>query len=96
MGDDERGAVLEQLGQGRLNELLALGVEIAGGLVEDQDFRVGEDRAGNGEAWRCPPESLNPLSPISVSYFSGIRSMKPWALAASGLLDGSSLASRRP
>ena len=33
-----------------MNELLALGVEVARGLVEDQDARVGEDRAGDAES----------------------------------------------
>ena len=37
VGDDERGAAVEQSGQALLDQPLALGVEVAGGLVEDED-----------------------------------------------------------
>ena len=47
--DDERRAAGEQFGHRRLNQLLALGVEIARRFVEDQDLRRGEDRARDGE-----------------------------------------------
>ena len=49
---------LQQVGQRRLDELLALGVEVAGGLVEDEDLRVGEDRAGDAEALPLPAGEL--------------------------------------
>ena len=39
---DESGAVGEQTLHGRLNQLLALGIQIASGFVQDQDFGVGE------------------------------------------------------
>ena len=35
------------VGHRRLDQLLALGVEVAGGLVEDEDLRRCEDRAGD-------------------------------------------------
>jgi len=40
----------EEGGHGGLDELLAFGVEVAGGFVEDEDLRLGEDGAGDGEA----------------------------------------------
>ena len=49
VGDDERGAALEQAGQALLDQSLALAVEVAGGLVEDQDARVGQQRPGDGQ-----------------------------------------------
>src|SRR4051812_9953415 len=47
--DDECRSAFEQLGEGLLDQLLALGVEAAGGFVEDEDLWVGEDRAGDAE-----------------------------------------------
>ena len=60
-----------QVLQRLLDELLGLRVHQRGGLVEDEDARVGQQRAGDGHPLSCPPESLTPRSPISVSYFSG-------------------------
>ena len=37
-------------GQALLDQPLALGVEIAGGLVEDEDARIGQDGPGDGQA----------------------------------------------
>src|SRR5688572_20807232 len=42
VGDDEGRPAREERRHGRLNQLLALGVEIAGGLVENQDLRRGQ------------------------------------------------------
>lgn len=50
VGDDEAGAAGHETREAPLDEALGLGVEVAGGLVEDQDFRIGEDGAGDGEA----------------------------------------------
>ncbi len=47
VGDDEGRAPLHQLGEALLDQGLALAVERGGGLVEDQDSRVGQDRAGD-------------------------------------------------
>ena len=38
MGDHERGSPGQQRSHRCLNELLALGVQVAGGLVEDEDL----------------------------------------------------------
>ena len=50
MGDDERGAALHQPVERRLHQRLALRVERGGRLVEQQDRRVLQDGAGDGEA----------------------------------------------
>jgi hypothetical protein len=50
MGDDEAGAAGHEVLQAPLDEPLALGVEIAGRFIENEDARVGEDRAGDGDA----------------------------------------------
>ena len=48
--DHERRAVRQQIRHGGLNELLALGIEIARRFVENQDLRPGEDRARDRQA----------------------------------------------
>ena len=50
VGDDEGGAALHQLRQAGLDHGFRLGVERAGGFVEDEDARVGQNGAGDGKA----------------------------------------------
>jgi hypothetical protein len=69
--DDERRAPAAQPRERLLDERLALRVERAGGLVEDEDARVGQQRAGDGDALPLPAESRTPRSPTTVSYPSG-------------------------
>ena len=52
--DDDRGAVADEGLQHLLDRLLALQVDLAGGLVEDEDGRVAEDRPGQGDALPLP------------------------------------------
>ena len=40
-------------------------VDRRGRVVEDQDPRVGEQRPGDRDRWRCPPESVSPRSPTT-------------------------------
>src|ERR1017187_7511151 len=47
--DDDNGAVLHQVGQRLLYQHFALRVQVAGGFVQDQDGRVLEQRARDGE-----------------------------------------------
>ena len=49
VGDDEAGAAGAQVGHGVLDEGLGAGVDGRGGLVEDEDRRLGEEGAGDGE-----------------------------------------------
>src|SRR5690348_5760659 len=50
MCDHEGGSSREKRGHRRLYELLAFCVEVAGGLIEDQDLGRREDRPRNGQA----------------------------------------------
>ena len=50
MRNAQRGAPIHQGFQGILHQPLALGVEGAGGFVQDQNGRVLQDRAGNGQS----------------------------------------------
>src|SRR5258706_14934268 len=49
MRNHERGSPGEQRRHRRLNELLAFGVQVAGGFVEDQDLGRREYRPGDGQ-----------------------------------------------
>ena len=53
MSNDQRGAVLRGIVQRLLHETFAGGIECAGGLVEQQDGRILQDRAGNRDALIC-------------------------------------------
>ena len=50
VGDGEGGAAGGQARQGFLNQPLGVRVEGAGGLVQNQDARVFQDGAGDGDA----------------------------------------------
>src|SRR6185437_2685251 len=55
VGDDDGGAAFAQVGQGELHRDLALRIERAGGLVEQQDARVAQQGAGQGDALALAP-----------------------------------------
>src|SRR3954469_22185703 len=50
MSDDESGATGEQCRHRALDELFALGVKVAGGLVKDEDLGGLQDGPSNGQA----------------------------------------------
>ena len=50
VGDHEGRPPRQQRRHRRLDELLALRVQVAGGLVEDEDLGGGQERPGDGEA----------------------------------------------
>ena len=54
MGDDERRAVLGQLVKGVLDLRLGHGIERRGCLVKDQDGRIFQEDAGDGDALLLP------------------------------------------
>lgn len=54
MGDDERRAVLGQLVKGVLDLRLGHGIERRGRLVKDQDGRIFQEDAGDGDALLLP------------------------------------------
>ena len=69
VGDDDHGAALgRSRAMLRLQDRLALVVERAGGFVEDQDARVGEQRSRDRDALAlAAAERLAPCSPTIVS-----------------------------
>ena len=54
VGDHQGRAALHQRRQCLLNQMLALRIQCAGGFVEQQHRRVGQQRAGNGQALTLP------------------------------------------
>ena len=54
MGDDEAGAVVHQALQRLLHQRLRFAIERAGGLVQDQDSRVLQQRPRDGDALPLP------------------------------------------
>jgi hypothetical protein len=60
MGDDNRRPASGSLIQRILHNALRLGVERAGGLVKEQDGRVGDDRACDGNALLLPTRKQEP------------------------------------
>ena len=50
VGDDDRRASFHQVAESFLDHPLALGVQRRGRLVEDEDGRIGQDGAGDGDA----------------------------------------------
>ena len=59
--DDQHRPVAHQLLDGLLHQPLALGVERAGGLVEDQDGRVAEQRPRDGHPLPLAAGEARPL-----------------------------------
>ena len=54
VGDHKTGAALHQSLHAALDQPLGFGVEIAGGFIENQDARVGQDRPGDGDSLALP------------------------------------------
>ena len=65
--DDQRRAVARHPFERVLDLLLGVAVERRGRLVEEQDRRRLEDRAGDGDALLLAAGELEPRSPTSVS-----------------------------
>ena len=54
VGDDHDGPAVRDLAHVLLDDALALVVERAGRLVEDQDARIADQGAGDGDALALP------------------------------------------
>ena len=67
MRDDEHRSAARDLRHVLLNSALALVVERACRLIENEDARVGNQRAGDGDALPLAPDRLLPRSPTIVS-----------------------------
>ena len=67
VGDDEAGAADDQLLERALDRRLGFVVDGAGGLVQDQDARVADDGARQGDALALPAgELLAALADLGV------------------------------
>jgi hypothetical protein len=69
--DDERGAVPHQVGQRVLHQQLRLGVERRGRFVQDQDRRVLQQRARDGQALALP--ARQPLAALADARLVPVR-----------------------
>ncbi len=67
VSDHECGAALHKLVEAVLNHGFRFGVERAGGLVEDENARLGQQCACDGKPLALAAESLTPRSPTMVS-----------------------------
>jgi len=97
MGDGDDGAPGHQPFERRANFFFRFAVERGRGLVENEQRRVLQEGAGDGDALALAPESLTPRSPTIVSRPSVRFSMKGRQRAAVAADQiSSSLASGRP
>jgi hypothetical protein len=58
VGDDQRGAAFDQLAHGVVHETLGFAVERRGRLIQQDDRRVTDERASNGDALALPAGEL--------------------------------------
>ena len=79
--DDKARAPAHQHVERLLDDALALGVERAGGLVENQDDRVLQDGPGNGDALALPAGELDAALADHRAVALGNPAMKSCALA---------------
>ena len=67
MSDDDDGASARDRAHVLLYDTFALIVERRRRFVENQNARIGRERAGNRDSLTLPPERLAPRSSIIVS-----------------------------
>lgn len=67
MRDDEGGAALHGRFQSILHGALVFSIQAAGGLVEQQQGCIANDRARNRNALALSPERRTPRSPKAVA-----------------------------
>jgi hypothetical protein len=97
VGDDQRRASLHQPLERLLHQPLAFGVERAGRLVEQQDRRVAQQRAGDRDALALPAREPRPALAEEGVEPCGSARRKSSALAARAASQiASSLASQLP
>ena len=67
MGHRKHGQFALEVADGRQHGLFRGLIEIAGGLVEDQQPGLWTSARAIASRWRCPPESRPPRSPTEAS-----------------------------
>lgn len=67
MGDDEARAPDHQIVERRLHDLFALRIKCGGRLVEDEDARILQDGACDGNALALTARDTDAALPICVS-----------------------------
>src|ERR1019366_4745685 len=60
MRDDKRGAPVHQIGESFLDQGFRLGVQTRGGFIENQNARVRQDGARDGDPLALPARKLHP------------------------------------
>ena len=95
MRDDERGAAAHQVREAFLDHGFGFGIEAGGGFVENQDARIGEDGAGDGDALALAAGKFHAaLADDGVvlrskdSANSSTRAMRQAAMMSSSLASG--------
>ena len=63
MRDDQAGAVEHEVVEGLLNHMFGFGVKGAGGLVQNEQGRILEQGAGNGQALLLAPGKAHAALP---------------------------------
>ena len=98
VGHQQRRPVGHDPAQAVVDGLFDLGVDGAGGVVEDQDARVGHDGPGQGDALALAArEGQAPLADDGVVAARAAARMNSWAWATRAAASiSSSVASGRP
>ena len=60
VGNDKGGAPVHHPLQSQLDQMLCLGIHAGGGIIEDQNARVGQQGAGNCQALLLPAGKRHP------------------------------------
>jgi hypothetical protein len=67
VGADNHRAPFAPLAQVMQDLVLGTAIHRRKRIIQDQDFSVQQQRAGNRNTLFCPPDSITPRSPTSVS-----------------------------
>src|SRR6266851_7186782 len=93
MGNDQRGASLEQWPQRHLDQVLGFGVEVGGRLIENEHPRVLEDDASDRDPLLLA--AAQPMTPLPHHRVITFRQRRDEIVDVSGLRGGYHLRLRR-
>ena len=96
-GDHDHRLALHQFRHGALDDGLVLGVDVGGGLIEDDDGRVLQHGAGDGNALPLTAGEVRPAAAhlrVVAVFLARIKASQPAARATAS--TSASLASSRP